>query len=630
MIQKLKKHLNFKIIETNSLYPFLFTLFFVFLTFQYPFSTLESIFYDFRVRNDLGFFSKSQIVVITMDEESDEFLGEQYPYTYASHHRLFSKFLNEKPKIINYLLNPLGPESEMDGKNFIKFKKAIESFKSAGGYFRFGVKMDVWGEQYPPIGLKEFGYSLAVLNRDDLEFSKDKVVRRAILNISGDDTLHMWTANKYRKFLGKNKLESHNLKGAFYQRDLDATVVSFRYSSSPMEKDKRIIKIPFHKVVVGNFPKGFFKDKIVIVGPSYISNSGDYSFTPFDRENLKAPNIFLHSLMIQSLVENKTVIPIPKTFTYIFSLLIVLFLSIFINKAQPTSGLIITISLMFGILLFSFCVFSIFGFWVYTTHLIMSIFIVYYIWVPFRAIAEYKTRFAIQEEAKLIKEVESLKQNFISLMSHDLKTPVAKISGMVDIIMMQVRGQAEIENNLKMVMDSTKELNNFITSILDLTKIESSKLNLQKTSKDVNQIVRSVVEGFKFEAERKQIKLNTELAPLYPIKIDVNLFKRIASNLIENAIKYSGKGKVVDIKTWDDEKWVYIEVIDNGVGIGQNDIKRVFDRFYRVKNDASHSIKGTGLGLYLVKYFVELHGGKISVESELGRGTQFKVQLLNV
>ena len=130
---------------------------------------LESIFYDFRVRNDLGFFSKSQIVVITMDEESDEFLGEQYPYTYASHHRLFSKFLNEKPKIINYLLNPLGPESEMDGKNFIKFKKAIESFKSAGGYFRFGVKMDVWGEQYPPIGLKEFGYSLAVLNKDDLD-----------------------------------------------------------------------------------------------------------------------------------------------------------------------------------------------------------------------------------------------------------------------------------------------------------------------------------------------------------------------------------------------------------------------------------------------------------------------------
>ena len=122
---------------------------------------------------------------------------------------------------------------------------------------------------------------------------------------------------------------------------------------------------------------------------------------------------------------------------------------------------------------------------------------------------------------------------------------MAKISGMVDIIMMQVRGQAEIENNLKMVMDSTKELNNFITSILDLTKIESSKLNLQKTSKDVNQIVSSVVEGFKFEAERKEVKLNTELSPLYPIKIDVNLFRRIASNLVENAIKYRERVKLL-------------------------------------------------------------------------------------
>ena len=89
MIQKLKKYLNFKITETNSLYPFIFTLFFVFLTFQYSFSTLESIFYDFRVRYDLGSSTKNQIVVITMDEESDEFLGEQYPYTYASHYRLF-------------------------------------------------------------------------------------------------------------------------------------------------------------------------------------------------------------------------------------------------------------------------------------------------------------------------------------------------------------------------------------------------------------------------------------------------------------------------------------------------------------------------------------------------------------
>jgi signal transduction histidine kinase len=381
--------------------------------------------------------------------------------------------------------------------------------------------------------------------------------------------------------------------------------------------------------VVGNFPRGFFKGKIVLVGPSYISNSSDYSLTPFNREDEKAPNIFIHGQIIQSLIQKKTILPISKNFTYGLSFIIVLFLSILINKVKPTNGLIITISLMCGLLVVSFLIFSFFGLWLYTTHLILAIFIVYYIWVPFRAIAEYKTRFAIQEETKLLKEVESLKQNFISLMSHDLKTPVAKIAGMVDIMMHQARGQIQLEKNLKMVMDSTKELNKFITSILDLTKIESSKLNLNKSSKDINQIIKGVVEGLKFEASSQQVAIEMSLSPLYPISIDLNLFKRIASNLVENAIKYSGKGKKVQIKTWDDEKWVYIEIKDNGVGIGEDDLKHVFDKFYRVKNDASHSIKGTGLGLYLVKYFVELHGGKILVSSELVQGTKFLVQLVN-
>ena len=523
----------------------------------------------------------------------------------------------------------MGPESSLDQKNFIKFKNSIHQFKSAGGQFRFGVKMDVWGEQHPPIGLKELGHSLAILNKDDFEFSKDKIVRRAVLNISGDDTLHLWTANRYREFLGKKKIDSHNLPGAFYQRDLDATVVSFRYPSSPLENDGKVTKIPFHKVVVGNFPKGFFKDKLVLVGPSYISNSSDYSLSPFNREDQKAPNIFIHGLIMQSLIQKKTVLPITKTFTYLLSLLIVFVLSIVINKVKPTNGLIITISLMFGLLIFSFLLFSLFGYWLYTTHLILAIFIVYYIWVPFRAIAEYKTRFAIQEETKLLKEVESLKQNFISLMSHDLKTPVAKIAGMADIMMHQVSGQAQLEKNLRMIVDSTKELNKFITSILDLTKIESSKLNLQKASKDINQIIKSVIDGLKFEATSQDVSIEMDLAPLYPISVDLNLVNRVVSNLVENAIKYSGAGKQVKVKTWDDEKWVYIEIRDDGVGIGKDDLKHVFDKFYRVKNDASHSIKGTGLGLYLVKYFVELHGGKISVNSELGQGTKFLVQLVN-
>jgi signal transduction histidine kinase len=104
---------------------------------------------------------------------------------------------------------------------------------------------------------------------------------------------------------------------------------------------------------------------------------------------------------------------------------------------------------------------------------------------------------------------------------------------------------------------------------------------------------------------------------------------RVISNLIENAIKYAGKGKSIWIKTWDDADWVFIEIKDNGLGIAQEDLTHIFDKFYRVKNDSTHAIKGSGLGLYLVKYFIELHNGVISATSELGDGTSFIIKLRN-
>lgn len=179
------------------------------------------------------------------------------------------------------------------------------------------------------------------------------------------------------------------------------------------------------------------------------------------------------------------------------------------------------------------------------------------------------------------------------------------------------------------IVNSTKELNSFITSILDLTKIESQNLSINKESKDINKIIEGIVEKLRFESHQKQMELETELSPLYPIQIDVNLMNRVISNLVENAIKYAGKGKTVLVKTWDDADWVYIEVKDNGVGVSEEDILHIFDKFYRVKNDSTHAIKGSGLGLYLVKYFIELHNGSISAQSTLGEGTSFIIKLKN-
>jgi signal transduction histidine kinase len=277
----------------------------------------------------------------------------------------------------------------------------------------------------------------------------------------------------------------------------------------------------------------------------------------------------------------------------------------------------------------SYLLFVFMGLWLYTAHLVVTVFVVYYIWIPFRAIGEYQRRYAIQEETKLLKQVEKLKQNFLSLMSHDLKTPVAKIAGVADNLYTQNSGNPDIREKSQLIIDSTKELNKFISSILDLTKIESSNFGLNKISKDINSLIENVVKDLNFSANQKQVQIKKQLAPLYPIEIDVTLITRVISNLVENAIKYSGAGTIVEVNTWDDEKWVYIEIKDNGVGIPVEELSNIFEKFYRIKNDANHSIKGTGLGLYLVKYFVELHGGVISVDSIAGKETKFLVKLVN-
>tara|TARA_Y100000296_G_scaffold86546_1_gene126668 strand:+ start:19 stop:672 length:654 start_codon:yes stop_codon:yes gene_type:complete len=216
-------------------------------------------------------------------------------------------------------------------------------------------------------------------------------------------------------------------------------------------------------------------------------------------------------------------------------------------------------------------------------------------------------------------------------MSHDLKTPVAKVAGVADNLIMRYGRSSEpgVVEGLRTIIDSTKELNNFITSILDLTKVESRKLTLNRVSKDVNKLIEDIVGELDYEAKQKTITIETELGPLYPIEMDVTLIKRVLSNLIENAIKYSGENTTVEIKSSDDEQWVYIDISDNGVGIPPDDLENIFEKFYRVKNDASHKIKGSGLGLYLVKYFVELHGGSIEASSVVGEGTTFHIKLKN-
>lgn len=623
MIRKLREF------ELSKFAPLLVTLSFIVILIQYSFHPLESVFLDFWVKSDFTSSSiESPIVLIYMDDESDQFLGDAYPYSYATHTRFLKRLLQDGPEQIAYFAHLQDPNISQEESHQSLMHELITEFDPHKKKFRFATELDVFGETLPPENLKDLGYSFSQLYKDQLIFARDEVVRRAILNVSGDESFHLISARYLREKMGLPELDGASYPGSYYSSEADAHFALFKYGKNPMEENF-LPAMPFHKVAVGNFPKNFFKDKVVLVGPKYLSNPSDFVLTPFNKEGMKTPKLAVHAQIIDSLVHKRTIVDIPELFSQVVALLISLFLSLIISKVQPVKGLMVTISLIAGILFLSYFSFSVWGIWFKLSHIVLSIFVVYYIWVPFRAIEEYQTRYAIQEESKLLKKVDHLKQNFISLMSHDLKTPVAKIAGIADILKMKVTDKSEQKDLVEKIIEATKELNSFINSILDLTKIESQNLTLKKESKDVNKIIEATVDKLSFEANAKKIEIEADLSPLYPIEIDVVLMNRVISNLIENALKYSGENKKVWVKTWDDPQWVYIEIKDNGPGIEPEELSHIFDKFYRVKNDSTHVIKGSGLGLYLVKYFIELHNGAITATSELGEGTSFIIKLKN-
>lgn len=620
---------SFKKIKYSNYYSFIFTIIFVLVLLQYPFSLFDAIFYDFWVKFDYGIDSKSDVVIVSMDEESDQFLGETYPYTYATHVRFLDKLLKDKPLVINYLPVLPDPFSETDKEYVLEFSTKILKAKDEGSFFRFGTNVDSWGEQLPPKELQSLGYSISLLNVDSLIFAKDDVNRRAILNISGEDSLHLWSAKKYLQEMKQKNVDISSYQGSYYNSEADATFGIYRFSSSSLDSDTSLQSIPYHRVVVGNYPTDFFKNKVVIIGAKYISNPENFIATPFSKDEARSPRLNVHGLITDAFIKQKTVVEISPWVPGLLSILLALGLSFVISRAQPAKGLMITMLTLLSIFIIAYLLFITFGVWLKIAHLVLSIFVVYYIWVPLRAIAEYQTRYKIEEETKIVQRVDRLKQNFISLMSHDLKTPVAKIAGITDILKLKTNPTLEQTRLIDNITLATHELNNFITSILDLTKVESRNISLNKENKDINKVIESSMERLRFEAATGNVNLVADLSPLYPIQIDVKLMDRVISNLVGNAIKYAGDGCTVQVKTWDDASYVYLEIKDDGVGIGEDDLEHIFDKFYRVKNDSTHSIKGSGLGLYLVKYFIELHDGEIQVESEIGKGTNFIIKLKN-
>lgn len=231
-------------------------------------------------------------------------------------------------------------------------------------------------------------------------------------------------------------------------------------------------------------------------------------------------------------------------------------------------------------------------------------------------------------ELKLI-ELNSTKNRFISILAHDLKDPFNIILGYLEILTQNLRkfDIDKIENHLNIINDSSKKTFKLLEDILLWIRAESGKLPFEPIEYPISVLFETVVEYLQPIADKKGISINYFTDNDLLIKVDVNMISTILRNLISNAVKFSLYGGSISVYSEIENNQVIITVSDNGIGIEQETIPFLFNISRTKSTQGTSNEKGTGLGLLICKDFVEKHGGKIWVESEIGKGSDFKFSI---
>ena len=224
------------------------------------------------------------------------------------------------------------------------------------------------------------------------------------------------------------------------------------------------------------------------------------------------------------------------------------------------------------------------------------------------------------------KQLEQMREDFIASVSHDLRTPLASITGFTEVLLSEAPGPlTEVQQEfLDIIAESGERLLKLVNQILDVSKLDSGRFELHPASVDLRPMVASLIDQLRPLATKKQIALEVEIAPDLPtITADPDRLERVLTNLLSNAVKFTPEGGSVRVRLTRNGESVRCEVSDTGIGIPAEDLPHLFERFRRASNAQKRRVKGTGLGLYISKAIVEAHGGEIGVESRLGEGTTF-------
>jgi signal transduction histidine kinase len=227
-------------------------------------------------------------------------------------------------------------------------------------------------------------------------------------------------------------------------------------------------------------------------------------------------------------------------------------------------------------------------------------------------------------------KLSQMKADFVSNVSHELRTPLASIRVFGEFLKLgRVRESDKIQEYGEYIETESRRLTQLINNILDFSKIESGQKTYHFEETDVGQVVADTLKTFDVVLDQNGFTVNLERPshPLPQVVIDPEAIAQAFINLLDNAVKYSGDSDEIEVKLAVHGDFITISVIDHGIGIASEEREKVFEKFYRVGNNLVHDVKGSGLGLSIVKHIVEAHHGKVTVESEIGRGSAFIIHL---
>ena len=223
-----------------------------------------------------------------------------------------------------------------------------------------------------------------------------------------------------------------------------------------------------------------------------------------------------------------------------------------------------------------------------------------------------------------LKSTENLQKEFINNVSHEIKTPVSSIEGFAKFLKDKNLTDEEREEYANIIIEEAKRLENLTGKILKLSKLNNQEIITNKQEIEVAEQIRKAISLLEPKWSKKDIKINVSLEEKIFLG-DEDLIFQVWVNIIDNAIKFSNEGESIDIKVYEKDENINVEIKDHGIGMKEEELEKVYDRFYQI--DRSHSREGSGLGLAIVKRIVELSEGKIEIKSKENKGTTVIVKL---